>query len=74
MFLERQFLCDSAEEFDEWDEKEAEEEGDKEGLEGECGIDGANGLNGRGGSFFGGAVAFGLSSVMCVVGGAVASG
>lgn len=36
------------------------------------GFDGANGFNGRSGGFFGGAVAFGLGSVVGVVGGAVA--
>ncbi len=37
-------------------------------------VDGFNGLNGRSGGFFGDAVAFGLSYVMGVVGGAVARG
>ena len=37
-------------------------------------VDGFNGLNGRGGGFFGDAVAFGLSYVMGVVGGAVVRG
>ncbi len=56
------------EDFDEGNEEEAEDKSYYYGFDGEFGVDG---LNGRGGSFFGGAVAFGLSSVMCVVGGAV---
>jgi len=81
MFLERQFLCDSAEEFDEWDEKEAEKEGDYEGFEGESGFDGGFGVNGCGGEdgcclggFPGSADGSGLSCVMGVVGSAVARG